>query len=372
MTAPREVRVTAGGGGRDYSVLLQAGGLARVADLVAVHAPGPRRWAVISDTNVGPLHGTTVSAALGEAGLDGTLLLTPAGEAEKTRRRWSALTDQLLEQGFGRDAGIVAVGGGVVGDLAGFVAATFMRGIPVVQVPTSLLAMIDASVGGKTGVDTRAGKNLVGAFHPPSLVVVDPEVVETLPRSERAQGLVEAVKHGAILDADYGERVAGAARAILDGDVGAALEVVHRSVELKARVVGEDEREAGVREVLNFGHTVGHALERAHDYALPHGTAVAQGMCWEAQLGENLGVTTPGTGERLREWLAPLGLPLEPAPVDRTTLLDAMERDKKTRERRIRTVLLARPGEVARTPDGSWAHPVEGKDVLAAGPWGHP
>lgn len=360
------VAVMSGDGATDYEVVVETGGLAGIAGRLREVRPEVRRWAVVSDTNVGPLHGTTVSGALTGEGLDGTLFLTPAGEREKTRRRWSALTDQLLEAGFGRDAGIVAVGGGVVGDLAGFVAATYMRGIPVVQVPTSLLAMIDASVGGKTGVDTPAGKNLVGAFHPPSLVLIDPAVVETLPRVERAQGLVEAVKHGAILDRAYGEQVAGSARAILDGDPEPVGPVVLRSVELKGSVVSRDEREAGLREVLNFGHTVGHALERAHDYAISHGTAVAQGMLWEARLGQELGITAAETEPVLREWLRELQLPLRPSPVSRPELEDALALDKKARAGTPRVVLLERPGRVARTGEGRWAHPVAAERIVEA------
>jgi len=265
---------------------------------------------------------------------------------------------------------VVAVGGGVVGDLAGFVAATFMRGIPVVQVPTSLLAMIDASVGGKTGVDTRAGKNLVGAFHPPALVVVDPEVVATLPAAERAQGLVEALKHGAILDDSYGEEVALKGPGIVSGDAESVQEVVQRSIELKAGVVSQDEREAGLREILNFGHTVGHALERAAGYGLPHGTAVARGMLWEARIGMRLGITDPATEGHLREWLAPLGLPLDPEPIAEGVLAEALRVDKKARDGEPRVVLLRHPGSVARTGGGAWAHPVPLETILAAAPWG--
>lgn len=363
------IPVRSGGGATDYEVLIGAGLLERVAEEVAGIRPHVHRWAVISDTNVGPLHGTVVSRALGSAGLDGALFLTPAGESRKTRRSWSRLTDQLLDGGFGRDAGVVAVGGGVVGDLAGFVAATYMRGIPVVQVPTSLLAMIDASVGGKTGVDTPAGKNLVGAFHAPAGVLVDPRVVETLPRAERAQGLVEALKHGAILDREYGAVVSAAARGIVDGDPGEVAHVVRRSVELKAGVVSRDEREAGLREILNFGHTVGHALERARDYALPHGTAVAQGMLWEARLGEALQVTPPGTAEELEGWLAVLDLPLRAAAVPAPELEAAFLRDKKSRSGEPRVVLLEELGRVARTDDGRWAHPVPVETILASAPW---
>jgi 3-dehydroquinate synthase len=369
MTQERKVQVRAGEGKLDYPVLFGSGLRERIPALLREHVPSVERWAVISDTNVGLVHGAATAQILKAAELDGTLILTPAGEAKKTRRHWGALTDQLLDLGFGRDAGIVAVGGGVVGDLAGFVAATYMRGIPVVQVPTSLLAMIDASVGGKTGVDTQAGKNLVGAFHPPSLVVVDPQVVATLPRAERAHGLVEAIKHGAILDAEYGAAVSQASTRILTGDLSGLTDVVYRSVELKAQVVGQDERESGMREILNFGHTVAHALERVHSFGLPHGTAVAQGMLWEARLGEELGLTAPGTTLRIREWLAPLGLPLDPSPVEPEVFARALTLDKKARSAVPRVVLLSEVGNVARTEDGRWAHPVSPERILQVAPW---
>ena len=369
MTAPLEIRVRAGGGARDYPVLLGEGLRETVPEVLDRVAPAVRRWAVISDEHVAPLHAETVARALKAAGRGGTLVTFPAGEAEKTRARWAQVTDALLAHGLGRDGGLVAVGGGVVGDLAGFVAATYMRGIPVVQVPTSLLAMIDASVGGKTGVDTPAGKNLVGAFHPPAAVVVDPGVVATLPESQRRSGLAEAVKHGAILDDGYGDAIAAASPALLRADPVALLEVVRRSVELKARVVSEDEKEAGLREILNFGHTVGHALEHASGFRIPHGAAVAMGMVWEAALGEGRGVTEAGTAERVVAWLDALGLPTQPEPVDPGAFVRGLNLDKKARDGRPRVVLLARCGQVAPAPDGGWAHPVEPSDIEALAPW---
>ena len=369
MTPPLEIRVRAGGGTRDYPVLLGAGLRHEIPALLDDVAPSVRRWAVVSDETVSPLHAEAVATALTGAGLGGGLVTFPPGEGEKTRDRWSAVTDALLTGGFGRDAGVVAVGGGVVGDLAGFVAATYMRGIPIVQVPTSLLAMIDASVGGKTGVDTPAGKNLVGAFHPPSAVVVDPEVIATLPENQRRMGLAEAVKHGAIVDAGYGEETAREARALLAGDPDATLRVVRRSVEIKARIVSEDEREAGLREILNFGHTVGHALEHASDFGIAHGAGVAMGMVWEASLGERMGITEAGTAKMIEGWLSPLGLPTRPPPVDPGAFAAGLGVDKKTRDGTPRVVLLARCGQVAPAADGGWAHPVPPELVLALAPW---
>jgi 3-dehydroquinate synthase len=339
-----------------YPVLVGVGLLARIPELLREYAPG-HRYAVISDDRVASLYGEAVSAACRSAGLDATLFRFPVGEVSKTRERWSMLTDELLDAGIRRDGIVVAVGGGVTGDLAGFVAATYLRGIPVVQIPTSLVAMIDASVGGKTGVDVRAGKNLVGAFHPPRVVLADPVVIRTLPPEERAQGLAEAIKHGAILDVRYFDALGAAASDLMAGETAATRAAVLRSVELKTRVVTEDEHEEGFRQVLNFGHTVGHAIEAASDYAVGHGTAVAAGMVLEARLGEDLGVTEPGTSERLAAALARFGLGGVPAVeggVDR--LLSYMQTDKKSRRGQVRFVLLRALGLV--DADGGWTREV--------------
>jgi 3-dehydroquinate synthase len=380
LTAQVEIPVRAGGGTRDYPVLIGAGLRRTLAEEVARRAPSVRRWALVTDENVGPLYGDEVEAGLVEAGRAGPRVTVPAGEGEKTRARWADITDRLLASGLGRDGGVIALGGGVVGDLAGFVAATYMRGIPVVQVPTSLLAMVDASVGGKTGVDTPAGKNLVGAFHPPTAVIIDPEVVASLPLDQRRQGLAEALKHAAIVDLDYGEGIVAGAPALLAGDSDAVLRLVRRSVEIKADVVSRDEREGGLREILNFGHTVAHALEHASEYGIPHGSAVALGMVWEAELGEDAGVTEPGTGERITRWLGSVGLPTDPRAgweslgrgddgpsVARFT--EGLRRDKKVRAGSPRVVLLARCGAVARTSDGAWARPVPVEGILRRYPW---
>jgi 3-dehydroquinate synthase len=263
---------------------------------------------------------------------------------------------------------VIAVGGGVTTDLAGFVAATFLRGVPVVQVPTSYLAMIDASVGGKTGVDVHAGKNLVGAFHPPRLVLADPEVLGTLPVAERAQGLVEALKHGAILDADYFASLEAGLEQLLAADAEAAGPAVARSVELKAAVVSEDEFEGGYRQILNFGHTLGHAIEAASAYTLGHGSAVAMGMLLETRLGERKGVTASGTYERLAGAFDALLGPLQDVEIDPAVAVGYLRTDKKARGGRPRVVLLRRLGEV--DPGDGWSHEVSEEalaDELAAG-----
>lgn len=338
--------------GGDYRVLVDAGLLGRLPKLLREHAPA-YRYAFVSDDNVAPLHAERLVADCRSEGLNADLFDFPAGEASKTREQWSILTDAMIDAGLGRDGCVVALGGGVTTDLAGFVAATFMRGLPVVQLPTSYLAMIDASVGGKTGVDVRAGKNLVGSFHPPAVVVADPEVLETLPEAERAQGLVEAFKHGAVLDVEYLESLQEDAEALLQAAPSAASAAVLRSVQLKAEVVSEDEREGGYRQVLNFGHTIGHALEAAAGFAIGHGTSIAAGMLLEAELGERLGVTEAGTGERLRAGLETLKLPQLPQ-LDPELVVGYLATDKKVRSGRPRYVLLRRIGEV--DPGYGWSH----------------
>jgi len=322
------------------------------------------RYAVISDERVAGLYGEDLVRGLRESGREAHLLTFPGGEASKTREEWARLTDAMLRLGFGRDSAVVAVGGGVAGDLAGFVAATFMRGVPLVQVPTSLVAMIDSSVGGKAGVDVPEGKNLIGAFHSPRLVVVDPEVAVTLPRQERAQGLAEAVKHGAILDPVYLADLEGDIPCVMNGDVGATGRVVVRSIEIKAEVVSKDERESGLRKVLNFGHTIGHAVESAAGYSLPHGSCVALGMVLEARLGEALGITRSGTSSVLERLVGLLGLPTGiPLGLDPKTVLSFTRTDKKGRGGRPHYVLLSHAGQVASGVD--WSREVPDEVVLS-------
>jgi len=317
-----------------YDVLVGRGLLADLPTLVSRHAPA-HRYVVISDDQVERTYGRRAASDL-----SAPLLAFPAGEGRKTRDTWADLTDRLLAHHVGRDAVIVAVGGGVVGDVAGFVAATYLRGIPVVQVPTTMLAMIDSSIGGKTGVNTPAGKNLVGAFHQPRLVLADLATLDTLPAQQLAAGLSEAVKHGVIADADYFaflEREQSAVSAKQD----AALErVVARSVEIKAGIVSADEREAGIRAALNFGHTVGHAVESASGYSLLHGEAVAIGMAYEARLAERMGLAESGLTTRITDLLSAYRLPVVRAAANSVDqLVSKMRNDKKARAGDLRFAL---------------------------------
>jgi 3-dehydroquinate synthase len=348
-----------------YDVHIERGGLRRL-DVLVRGVADAAAYAVIADDRVAALHAAPVVESLARRAP--TQLLTFAtGETSKSRVTWATLTDALLASGMGRDGCIVALGGGVACDLAGFVAATYLRGIPLVQVPTSLLAMIDASIGGKTAVDAPAGKNLVGAFHAPRVVVIDSEVLDTLPDAQLRAGLAEAVKHAAIADADYLDRLPALADTLLARTADALDDVIGRSIEIKAAVVSEDPRETGRRAILNFGHTIAHAIETTSEYGIPHGFAVATGMVVEARIGEEAGVSEPGTAATLARILAALGLPTAvPQGLPPLALVDATRTDKKARVAQVRYALLQRPGRPAVTAAGEWTHVVPDDVVLRA------
>jgi len=262
----------------------------------------------------------------------------------------------MLAKGYGRDSAVIALGGGVVGDLAGFVAGTFMRGIPVVQVPTTLVAMVDAAIGGKTAVDTLAGKNLVGVFHPPAAVLVDPQVLDTLPLRQVRAGFAEIIKHGVIADEAYFRTVASSAEKLLEkgGATGdSMLAVIVHSIEVKAGIVSRDEREEGLRKILNFGHTIGHAIELVSSYELLHGEAVSIGMALEGRLAERIGVAETGTADAIKGALQSAGLPTDlPQSMDRTAVLEAMRSDKKGQSGKTRFALPRRIGSMSGSESG--------------------
>ncbi|MEO8561084.1 MAG: 3-dehydroquinate synthase [bacterium] len=350
----------------DYRVTVAAGLRHDFASLIADAAPA-HHYAIVTDVDVGPLYVEPLVLALA-AHAPVSVHVIPSGEAHKTRDTWARVTDGLLDAGCGRDTTIVALGGGVVGDLTGFVAATFMRGVPVVQCPTTLLAMIDASIGGKTGVDTVAGKNLVGAFHAPAAVLADVETVRTLPPAQRSAGLAEAIKHGVLADASYFARIDAQLPELLDADPAATLDVVARSVEIKAEVVRADTREHGRRKTLNLGHTIGHAIEHVSGYALLHGECVAIGMVLEARIAERLGVAEEGTASAISAVLRRAGLPTErPRDLSVDAIVDATRLDKKARGGRVEYALPTRIGAMA-GGDSGWALPVDDQlvhEVLA-------
>ncbi len=356
-----------GGSASEFSlhgarIIVRAGALADAASLVRECAPGCRPI-VIADDNVAPLHAAPIAAALGA-----DLLTFPAGESSKVRAQWAALSDELLERQLGRDTVVVAVGGGVCGDLAGFVAATYLRGVPVVQVPTSLVAMIDAAIGGKTGVDTRFGKNLVGAFHQPAAVLIDPLALRTLPANHRRAGLAEAIKHGVIADEAYYHWIAAHGAALLASDIAddMAERLVLGSVAVKVQVVAGDEREGGRRRILNFGHTIGHAVEHLSNYELLHGEAIALGMIAEARLGELAGWTLTGLAADIRTLCTTVGLPVRiPSALDTDALISLTRGDKKARAGVAEYALPMRLGEM-NAGGGRYALSVDESHVRAA------
>ncbi|GAB3104073.1 3-dehydroquinate synthase [Lysobacter terrae] len=331
--------------------LLDAANAANAKRLAAVLRG--RHALIVSDDHVAPLYMERVAALLHAAKppLSLSRWIMPAGEQEKTLARFGECLDALATLGATRDATVVALGGGVVGDLAGFAAACWMRGIDCVQLPTTLLAMVDSSVGGKTAVDLPHGKNLVGAFHPPRAVIADTAVLRTLPERELRAGLAEVVKYGAIFDAHFLTWLEAHADALLARDDDALTEAIARSCEFKADVVARDPYERGHRALLNFGHTFGHAIEAEQGYAgtgrdaLNHGEAVAVGMVLAARLSTLLELAAAEDGDRLQALLERLGLPTRvPAGLDARRLIARMHLDKKADAHGLRFILWDQPG----------------------------
>ncbi len=335
--------------GDDYDVVVGRGVLGRVVDVVPdgvrqvllVHPVGFERYAA------------PVARRLEDAGLVVREGPVPDAERAKTAEVASDLWSVLGQHAFTRSDAVVAVGGGAVTDLAGFVAATWLRGVPVVHVPTTLLAMVDAAVGGKTGINTTEGKNLVGAFHPPAGVVCDLDVLATLPRPDLVAGLAEVVKAGFIADPRILELVESDPVAAGSADGPHLAELVVRAVRVKAEIVDRDLRESWLREVLNYGHTLGHAIEQVDGYRRRHGEAVAVGMVYAAELSHRAGLLDRALVDRHREVLGAVGLPLADRGDRFDALLEVMRRDKKSRGARLRFVVLEDLARPARLEDPS-------------------
>lgn len=301
---------------------------------------------VVSNEVVAPLYLDALRQALGERPQVDVFLL-PDGERFKSLESYGRLMDFLLEHRHNRTTTLIALGGGVVGDLTGFVAATFQRGVDFVQIPTTLLAQVDSSVGGKTGVNHPRGKNMVGAFHQPRGVIADLATFDTLPEREYRAGLAEVVKYGVIRDAGFFDWLAGDCQGLLARAPAVLLRAVRRSCEIKAEVVAADERESGLRAILNFGHTFGHALETLTGYdTLLHGEAVAIGMVMAADLSARLGLLDWSDAARIRALLAGLGLPVAPLPLAAQDMLEVMGLDKKVVDGKLRFVLARGLGSV--------------------------
>jgi 3-dehydroquinate synthase len=326
-------------GPRSYRVLVGAGTLAQVGPELARLGAG-RRAALVSDAVVGAAHGEPVRASLAGAGFEVAEVRVPEGEAAKTLATAERVWDAYLGHGLDRTSTVVALGGGAVGDLAGFTAATYMRGIGVIQVPTTLLAQVDASIGGKTAIDHPRAKNLIGAFHQPRAVVLDTQVLRTLPERQYRSGLAEVIKHGIVLDADYFALLEGSLGGLRARDGETLTRVIAGSCRLKAQVVEQDERESELRHVLNYGHTVGHAVEAATGFArFTHGEAVSLGIAAEAHLARRLGLAGPDTVARQVRLLEAVGLPVRGLGASPEAVLEALGRDKKARDGRVPFVL---------------------------------
>ncbi|HWX23049.1 MAG TPA: 3-dehydroquinate synthase [Candidatus Binatia bacterium] len=335
-------------GDRSYDIKIGTGLLNRLGRECARLRLGTR-CAVISDTHVAPRYGKQVQKALGAAGFAPVLLTVPAGETSKSLKSVQACYDRLAAQRLERKSFIVALGGGVVGDLAGFVAATYLRGIAFVQVPTTLLAQVDSSVGGKVGVNLRSGKNLVGSFYQPRLVLCDLDTLETLPMREYRAGLAEVIKYGIIYDATLFKQLERDLPKLLAREPTAVAAVVARCCEIKAEVVRQDETESGLRAILNFGHTVGHALEAISHYGkYLHGEAISLGQVAAARISTQV-LGLPGRdADRIRGLFSRAGLPTEVnlSSTQRLNLLAAMKLDKKVSAGEIKFVLARRIGRV--------------------------
>ena len=334
-------------GERSYPIMI-GHGLLEQAAIFGEHIPH-RDVLVVSNETVAPLYLERVLTSLQR---DARTHILPDGERHKTLATASGVMDAMIDAGFGRDAAVVALGGGVVGDIAGFAAACVQRGVDLVQIPTTLLAQVDSSVGGKTGVNHSRGKNLIGAFHQPRCVIIDPRTLDTLPLDEYRAGIAEVIKYGLIRDAAFLGWLEDNIEALLGRDPETVMHAIRRSCEIKAEVVAADEREAGLRALLNFGHTFGHAIEVNTGYQTwRHGEAVAVGSVLAAGLSERLGLLQPDQAERVRRLISAAGLPVQPPPGSVDDLLTAMHRDKKVRDRRLHFILLEQLGHAKVSAD---------------------
>ena len=330
-------------GERSYPIHVGAG-LLRRADLV-VPFLARKSVAIVTNSTVAPLFMEPFAGALAREGVEVVRIVLPDGEEHKDWRTLNAVFDALLKNGCGRDTTLIALGGGVIGDLAGFAAATYQRGVQYVQAPTTLLAQVDSSVGGKTAINHPLGKNMIGAFHQPRLVLADTDTLKTLPERELRSGLAEVIKHGLIRDAAFFGWLEANVERLLSREAQALEHAVLRSIAIKAEIVARDERESGLRKVLNFGHTFGHAIETGLGYGVwLHGEAVAAGMVMAADLSRQLGYLTEADTGRIRSLLQRAGLPTAAKGLAPARIQQLMSVDKKVKDGRIHFVLLERLG----------------------------
>jgi len=317
---------------------------------------------VITDTTVNRLYGETLGRGLAKEGFTVSTLLVPAGEAQKSLETAGRLYHELTEVRAERATPILALGGGVIGDLAGFVAATYLRGVPLVQVPTTLLSQVDSSIGGKVAVDHGQLKNKIGAFYQPGLVMADTDTLKTLPAEELAGGLAEVIKSAAIRDKAFFASLEENLERIKSLDAEVLEEVVFRTAQIKAGVVTEDERDTGLRNILNYGHTIGHAIESVSGFKMRHGPAVAIGMVAAARISNRMGLLDSGELARLKNVIERAGLPIKIPALEREKIIQAMKHDKKVLKDKVRFVLLKSIGSVLVTDEVS---PALVEEVLA-------
>ncbi|MGB0867821.1 MAG: 3-dehydroquinate synthase [Granulosicoccaceae bacterium] len=330
-------------GERSYPILIGSG-LMQDADLLNAHIPG-KKVLIVSNETVAPLHAQALLNALSDREVE--LISLPDGEKFKNLETLNLIFTRLLELDFDRNCTLVALGGGVVGDICGFAAASYQRGVKFVQVPTTLLAQVDSSVGGKTGINHPLGKNMIGAFYQPQSVIVDIDTLSTLPERELKAGVGEVIKYGLGLDVQFLQWLEANAEALLAREPDALAHAVEQSCAIKARVVAADERESGQRALLNLGHTYGHAIETHTGYSSwLHGEAVGAGMVMAADLSLAEGLIDQATAQRSRQLIERCGLPTSPpADMDSERFLALMARDKKTLDNNLRLVLMTAPGE---------------------------
>lgn len=333
-------------GERSYPIIMESGYLDKIGEDLRERRIG-NRYAVIVDNQVAGLYGQGFMEILRSAGIVAELLTFSGGEANKNLQTIGDLAGRLARSGFDRKDALIGFGGGVTGDITGFLASAYMRGVPFVQIPTTLLAQVDSSVGGKTGVDIPEGKNLVGAFYQPHVVYIDLAVLKTLPREELLGGLAEVIKYGVIHDAQFFQFLCDNRPGILRLDEELIMHTVYTCCRIKAEIVSQDEREGGLRRILNYGHTIGHAVEGASDYTIMHGLAVAIGMAAAARLAALAGLLDRQAAEKITESLVAYGMPVEiPKDLDRKRIRNYLLADKKTVGGRVHYVL---PTEIGRT-----------------------
>ena len=332
------------GADRRYPILVESGCRSRIATDLIPDYQG-RRAAIITDTNVGPLYAGLLREQLCAGGVETNVIEIPAGEPNKTPETVVALLSQLVALGMDRGDIVIALGGGVVGDIAGFTASIYLRGISLVQIPTSLLAQVDSSVGGKTGVNLPEGKNLTGTFYHPQAVYVDPDVLKTLPAAYFIDGFAEVIKHACIQSATLYDTLAGFDSIDEVRGSDKLPNIIYRNCAIKKRVVEQDEREGGVRRILNFGHTLGHVVENYFGYdTYSHGQGVAIGMAAMARIGEAMGITDAGVSDQITRMLTTFGLPVDFPEMEPDEVLSILRRDKKAYQGRIHAVFLRQIG----------------------------